>query len=129
MASLKLAFLLALFCLVYCSKDSILLILAKFGNYVPLTAEELQELAEAPEEDLPGPVQELVRRTVSGEHVCCRSTPMEVKTYSRRVRRIRTVKDKVVSGHSGCHLFGTGTCNTYTYVYRYKFIFELKFYL
>ncbi|XP_062615795.1 uncharacterized protein LOC134277482 [Saccostrea cucullata] len=99
--SMKRIFLLVLFLNLilvgFCDDFSLKPIIRKVRAEETLSEDELKALARADERDLPPSLQRLVRATLTGEHLCCRNTPLPLVTKSRSVARHHLVNDKPVT--------------------------------
>ncbi|XP_048763670.1 uncharacterized protein LOC125671801 [Ostrea edulis] len=71
-------------------------IIRKVRAEVTLNEEEKTTLARANEHELPPSLQRLVRATLTGDHLCCRNTPLPLVTKTRSVARHHLVHDKTV---------------------------------
>ncbi|XP_052688737.1 uncharacterized protein LOC128167200 [Crassostrea angulata] len=88
---------LGLFCVAYCKDHPLSPIIRKVRAEESLSDEEKTLLARSDERDLPQSLQRLVRTALTGEHLCCRNTPLPLVTKSRRVARHHMVNNKLVT--------------------------------
>ncbi|XP_061198141.1 uncharacterized protein LOC133206212 [Saccostrea echinata] len=86
-----------LFVVGFCDDFSLKPIIRKVRAEETLSDDERTVLARADERDLPPSLQRLVRDTLTGEHLCCRNTPLPLVTKSRSVARHHLVHDKPVT--------------------------------